>query len=184
MLKVNVKNKPLLNKCKNEVKDNSTLFDIEKPNIFKSQNIELHMKSFSLYEDIYFKYKKIDSIKGTFGPIHKIHDATVPIHKKYIISIKSQVPELLKNKVFIASLDKKGDFNYIGGVWKNGFLRAKIREFGDFCIVVDTINPEIKAINIYSGKEIKKQNTIAFTIKDDLSGIKNLEVKLMENGFY
>ena len=101
-----------------------------------------------------------------------IHESTVPSHKKYIISIKSKVPEHLKNKVFIASVNKKGDFNYLGGIWKNSFLRAKIREFGDFCIVADTINPYIKAINIFPGKEIKKQKTLEFTIKDDLSGIK------------
>ena len=174
-IKVKVNNTPLLNKCKNEMNKKSILFDIEKPNIFKSKDIELHMKSFSLYEDIYFKYKKNDSLPETFGPIHKIHESTVPIHKKYIISIKSKVPKHLKNKVFIASIDKKGDYNYIGGVWKNGFLRAKIREFGDFCVVADTINPNIKAVNIFPGKEIKKQKTIQFTIKDNLSGIKKFK---------
>ena len=54
-------------------------------------------------------------------------------------------------------------------------MRAKIREFGDFCVVADTINPDIKAVNIFPGKEIKKQKTIQFTIKDNLSGIKKFK---------
>ena len=37
----------------------------------------------------------------------------------------------------------------MGGSWRNGFLRTKVREFGDFCIIADTIKPEIKGINIY-----------------------------------
>ena len=151
----------------------SQLFKYEKANIFKSDNIELHMKPYSLYEDILFMYKKTESIEGTLSDIHSIHESTVPIHKKYIISIKSDIPDSLKNKVCIASTDMKGEFNYLGGIWKKGFLRAKIREFGNFCIIADTTNPEIKALNIFPGKEIKNQKTIQFKIKDNLSGIKS-----------
>ena len=38
----------------------------------------------------------------------------------------------------------KGNFWYIGGKWKNGFLKTKTREFGNFCIIADTISPEIR----------------------------------------
>ena len=93
-------------------------------------------------------------------------------------NFKINCPKPLKNKVFIASIDKKGDYNYIGGVWKNGFLRAKIREFGDFCVVADTINPNIKAVNIFPGKEIKNQTTVKCLIEDKESGIKKFEGKI------
>jgi hypothetical protein len=66
----------------------------------------------------------------------------------------------------------------MGGSWRNGFLRTKVREFGDFCIVADTIHPEIKGVNIYPGKTIKTQTTIKCTINDKQSGIKSYRAEL------
>ena len=61
---------------------------------------------------------------------------------------KEKVPENLKSKAFIAKVDENNHFLYMGGSWRNNMLSAKIPEFGDFCIVVDTINPIIKGVNI------------------------------------
>jgi hypothetical protein len=66
----------------------------------------------------------------------------------------------------------------MGGSWRNGFLRTKVREFGDFCIVADTIHPEIKGVNIYPGKVFNTQTTIKCTIKDKNSGIKSYRGKI------
>ena len=56
---------------------------------------------------------------------------------------------------------------------QNGFLRGKVREFGDFCVVTDTIKPTIKALNIIDNKDISNQETIKCVIKDKESGIKS-----------
>jgi len=66
-----------------------------------------------------------------------------------------------------------GNFWYIGGKWSDGFIKTKTREFGNFCIITDTINPEIKGVNISPGKIFNTQSTIKCTIKDNDSGIKN-----------
>ena len=46
--------------------------------------------------------------------------------------------------------------------------------FGDFAIAADTILPKITGVNIYPGKEIKKQQTIKCLIEDKESGIKKI----------
>ena len=46
----------------------------------------------------------------------------------------------------------KNNYWYIGGEWKNGFLHTKTREFGNFCIIADTISPEIRGVNIFPEK--------------------------------
>ena len=148
-------------------------FSYSKPNIFKANNFELHMEANSLYEDLSFTYNTQDSVDGIFGILHQVHNNKIPIHKKYVLSIKASIPKILEDKVFIGKKDKYDDFWYMGGSWKNGFLRAKVREFGDFCIVADTTNPEIKGINIYPGKVFNTQTTIKLTIKDKHSGIKS-----------
>ena len=96
-----------------------------------------------------------------------------PVHKKYVLSLNAEIAESLKARSYIATTDLKGNFWYIGGKWINGFIKTKTREFGNFCIITDTIMPEIKGVNIYPGKIFNTQSTIKCTIKDNDSGIKN-----------
>jgi len=144
-----------------------------RPNIFKNNNFYLHMESYSLYEDLHFNYKELDSIEGIFGKIHHVHNELIPVHKSYIISLKANIPKKLKDKVHIAKVDKDGNFTYMGGTWRNKMLSVKVREFGKFCIAADTVQPIIKALNIFPGKNLKKQNFIRCIIYDDESGIQN-----------
>ena len=131
------------------------------------------MKKNSLYHDMIFEYEIKDSIEGIHSKIHSCHNEYVPVHEKYIISIKSKVPKRLKDKAYIAKKNRNGKFNYISeGIWENDFLRGKTRSFGDFCVLIDTIPPSINGINIYQGKNISKQHNIKCKIKDNQSGIK------------
>tara|TARA_B100001142_G_scaffold35238_1_gene31072 strand:+ start:531 stop:2228 length:1698 start_codon:yes stop_codon:yes gene_type:complete len=179
-LNFNVKatNNPFLLKC--PIIKNSKLiaFKLEKPNIFKTDNFTIHMKPYSLYEDISLNYQTTDSIEGVFGLVHNLHKNTVPVHKKYILSIKTNVPDSLKNKVYIATTDMKGNFWYLGGTWKQGFLRSKVREFGNFCVVADTTKPEIRGLNIFNGKELNNQTNIKCIIKDKHSGINKYRAEI------
>ncbi|MBC8266108.1 MAG: M23 family metallopeptidase [Flavobacteriales bacterium] len=156
----------------------SQYFSYMKPNIFKENDFQLHMESYSLYKDFNFEYFEKDSIKGVFGKVHHAHHDFVPIHKKFVISIRGKVPEKLKDKAYIAKVDDNNRFWYMGGFWRNGMLSAKVREFGDFCIVADTINPTIKGVNIYPGKKLNTQKTIKCTIEDKESGIKTYRAEI------
>ena len=61
----------------------------------------------------------------------------------------------------------------VGGKWENGFLKAKIREFGDYTVMVDTTRPVIRPVNIAPNKKVSGQHTIQMKISDNLSGIKS-----------
>lgn len=174
-LEFNVKstNNPFLRKCPIPKDTSNTPFYINKVNVYKTDDFELHMKDNSLYEPIIFHYETTDSIEGVFGKVHNVHFDNTPVHKKYILSIKANVPDSIKNKTYIATTDMKGNFWHIGGVWNSNIIRTKARQFGNFCIIADTTNPEIKGVNIYPGKVFNTQSTIKLTIKDKNSGIKS-----------
>ena len=155
------------------------LFAWNNENSFENDNFKISLKERSLYQTINFKYKKKDSISGVYGNIHMCHYDYVPLHKKSTISIKSKIPNQLKEKAYIAKVNNER-YNYVGGKWKNNYLTTKSGELGDFTVVVDTINPIIKGVNIYPGKEIKKQTTIKCTIEDRESGIKKYTGKINE----
>lgn len=146
-----------------------------KSNTYKSSpdqiNFEMNMLKYSLYENTEFIYEQRDSIEGIYGKVHRCHFEHTPLNKSYTISIKPTIPKDQEDKIFIAKIDKNGNFWNMGGSWDNMMFSTKVKEFGDFCIVSDTINPIIKGVNIYPGKTLKKQASIKFTIEDKESGI-------------
>ena len=171
--KIKSTNEPSLNRCPLPKDSISIPFSFKTANIFKKDNIKLSMPAFSLYESLMFHYNTKDSVDGVFGNIHQVHFNNIPVHKKYTLSIKADVPDSLKSKTYIATTDMEGKFWYIGGGWEDDYLKAKVREFGDFCIIADTTNPEIKGVNIFPGKIFNTQTTIKLTVKDSDSGIKS-----------
>ncbi len=175
VLDFNVKstNNPFLARCPLPKDTINTPFSLDKVNIFKKENMQIHMEAFSLYEPLMFHYNTIDSIDGVYGKVHQIHYNNTPVHKRYVLSLNAEIADSLKVRSYIATTDLKGNFWYIGGKWMNGFIKTKTREFGNFCIITDTIIPEITGVNIYPGKIFNTQTTIKCTIKDNDSGIKN-----------
>jgi hypothetical protein len=171
--KVQATNKPVTLIDPLPLDSTSIAFRLSTPNIFNADNMELYMGANTLYEPLQFNYSTTDSVKGVFGNVHHVHNNTVPVHKEYTLSIKANVSDALKSKTYIATTDLKGHFWYLGGKWQNGFLKNKVREFGNFCIVADTTNPEIKGVNIFPGKVFNTQSTIKCSIKDKNSGIKS-----------
>jgi len=160
-----------------ESESRTKLFSWNKANIFEDDNFKISLNQKSLYETINFNYQKKDSINGVYGNIHQCHYDYVPLHKPANISIKSKVPNKLKERAYIAKIkDKK--YNYIGGSWKNNYLTTRSSELGDFAIITDTLKPIIKGVNIYPGKELRKQKTIKCTIEDKESGIRKYTATL------
>ena len=149
-----------------------------KANLFKEKNFHLHMENYSLYEDLNFEYAELDTIKGSYGSVHQCHFDYTPIHKSYVISLKAEIPKQLKEKVYVAKVDEQGNFWYMGNTWRNNMLSAKVREFGNFCIAADTINPIVKGVNIYPGKKLNTQSSIKCTIEDKESGIKSFRAEI------
>ena len=173
-----------LKKAKIDYKDTSEVtneivrkFSWYNENNFSNNNFKISINKNYLYESIDFKYLEKDSIEGIYGKIHQCHYEIVPLHKSAKISIRASVPRNLREKVYIAKI--KGEkFRYFGNKWENNFLTAKISEFGDFAIAADTILPKITGVNIYPGKEIKKQQTIKCLIEDKESGIKKYNASI------
>ena len=155
----------------------SKTFNWYNENNFSNNDFKISINKNYLYETIDFKYLEKDSVEGVYGKIHQCHYDIVPLHKSAKISIRSRVPKYLKDKVYIAKIkDKK--YRFFGNKWENNYLTAKISEFGDFAIAADTIMPKITGVNIFPGKEIKKQQTIKCLIEDKESGIKKYNARI------
>jgi hypothetical protein len=149
-------------------------FSYQEANSFRAEGIEITMPAGALYDDIYFDYKVSDTKPGSFSPLHQVHHSDVPIHLYYRLAIDANaVPGNLRSKATIAQYLGNNNFTSLGGTWEGNYLVTKTRNFGSFCVKVDTIKPSVKPMNFTTPAELKSLNIFKFTIRDDFSGIQS-----------
>jgi len=153
------------------VSGNRFLYDTA--NSFENENIKIYFPENCFYDSFNFIFSESESIEEGFSKVYHLHNEYTPVHKRFNLSIKTDsLPEFLREKAIIIRLNEKDDPEPKGGQWKNGFITAKVREFGRYTVIVDTIAPEIRPLNIHNKKKIYNYKTIKIKIIDDLSGIK------------
>lgn len=145
----------------------------EKDNIFENENISIFFPKGCLYDTLHFSYASEHIPKGCFSALHCIHNVFTPLHKNILVRIKViGLPSKYINKTHIVKIQENGDKITCGGEWENGYIKTKIVQFGNYSVVVDTIPPIIKVLNLSKRKYLKTQKTLEFEIKDSSSGIK------------
>ncbi len=150
-------------------------FKYERKNSFSNEEIEIDLPHGALCNDLMFKYKNSAAKPGIFSNIHSIHNKYVPIIKPIEVSIKPvNLPEKLKDKALLAYIDiSSGKISAIGGEYSFGSVKSIVKEFGDVCIVADTIAPVISSLSIKDKKTLMEPERLRFKITDDLSGIQS-----------
>lgn len=171
-----------------------SLFPCALDNEFRREDIVFSLPAGALYTDLKFRYRKEGSRNGSFSPMHVLHNPYTPIHSPCTLSIRpSGLPEDLREKALIAFLDEEEGTGSAGGEWDQGMITTQIREFGTYFVLVDTLAPEIRSLDL-PGSEIaedpeksagfiRQENdspqvsseSLRFIVKDALSGIKSYE---------
>jgi len=143
-------------------------------NHFVHPDITLDLPKEALYEDLDYEYSSEPALPGTYSGLHHVHNEDTPLHVNCSLAIKpTSLPRDLMDKAVIVAVEPGHRFYSKGGVWENGFLKTQVKDFGDYCIAVDTEPPAIRAINVKPGKNVSRMSSIMFKISDNLSGIKS-----------
>lgn len=152
------------------------LFEFNKKNTFFADEIQLQVPEDALYDNLEFVYDS-GTDERFFSSIHKVHNNKTPLHKSAEITIKtSGLPKELHSKALLVKIDEKnGEFYSAGGDYKNGWVTAKVREFGNYAVYVDTIAPIIIPLSIRNSSELIESNRIRFKVSDELSGIAEIK---------
>lgn len=170
-LEIKVKSKPPRPAKPIYLADIEKRFDCMKESNYTSEDVKINLPANALYEDVEFKWSKSrDTMPGAISPTHYVHDPDVPVHVPYTLSIKTKlIPHSLQSKALIVSLN--GRKSPEGGEYVDGWITTKLKSFGKYTVMLDTIAPIIKPVNIYQGKNLSNARTIAVKIDDNLSGI-------------
>ncbi|MEO5912352.1 MAG: M23 family metallopeptidase [Pelobium sp.] len=137
---------------------------------FEKDQVKVYIPDGVLYDDLDFKYAV--SAQPSYGAskIYHIHDKLTPIHDVYELGIK---PDSSQSQYFDKMLIMNTETGSQGGEFKNGYVVASPKIFGNFYLRIDNIAPAIIPLNVKEGVNLSQQKSINFRISDNLSGIKS-----------
>lgn len=131
--------------------------------------IETNGYKLSIPENSFFKttYMNVTVTDSSgFSPSVKISTNREAFKKEIEISLKPFSYNRYIDKMSLVRIDN-GKRKNIGGIFRDGFFVAKINEEGTYKILVDTIKPTIRPVNIKSS--MKKTDRMIFAIRDNFS---------------
>ena len=147
------------------VKKTKYLVKYKTENIFGNDTVEVYFPKGSVYDDFYLDYEYKNGVL-------KLNNRTVPIHNAVTLKFSvEKYTETQRNKMFIAEI-VGSKVDYISTYKTEKLFSGKIKSFGTFKLLTDTIAPKITNCNLLKNKTITNQKHISATITDSLSGIK------------
>ena len=168
-LDFSVISKPLANSGKKPKVPKGKLLLCQSENHFATDDLVLDIPADALYEDLDFIYSCSAPVRNSFSMLHHL-----PLHTYCDLAIRPEkLPQQLKSKAVIVRVSESNHVSSAGGKWENGFVKTKVRDFGNYTVMVDTLRPVIRPLNIANNKKISSQQSIHLKISDNLSGIKS-----------
>ena len=147
--------------------ENTELFHWWSDNRFGAKGIRLTIPKGNLYDDLYFRYSvKEDST--ALGTTHILHNKPVAFHKSAKLSLRLQTDTLDNKQQYGIVRLQNGRRSWTGGVYRNGWVDADIKEMGSYTLGQDLVPPTITPLN--PATWVSKQ-AIALRLSDNLSGV-------------
>lgn len=147
--------------------ENTELFHWWSDNRFGAKGIRLTIPKGNLYDDLYFHYSvKEDS--AALGATHILHNKPVAFHKSAKLSLRLQTDTLDNKQQYGIVRLQNGRQSWTGGVYRNGWIDADIKETGSYTLGQDLVPPTITPLN--PATWVSKQ-AIALRLSDNLSGV-------------
>lgn len=147
--------------------ENAELFHWWSDNRFGAKGIRLTIPKGNLYDDLYFRYSvKEDS--AALGATHILHNKPVAFHKSAKLSLRLQTDTLDNKQQYGIVRQQNGRRSWTGGVYRNGWVDADIKEMGSYTLGQDLVPPTITPLNPATWVS---QQAITLRLSDNLSGV-------------
>lgn len=143
-----------------------------KDNEVANSDFKFKIPSGALYADKTMQYSSNEGDISMYSDIYKLGDELIPMHKYPLLSIKTNDSLLFHpEKLIIVRIDTTGKIISEGGNWQNGWITAKVKGFGKYSVMADTLIPTVKPSSFRNNGWYKTGDSLSFKITDDLSGI-------------
>ncbi len=120
---------------------------------YKDHNILLEVPAGTFYDDFCFNYDVKDDPRF-YAEVHTLHTSEVPFHSFADLEIKLTTDTLRdKSKYYLAKLFGRTPVYQISE-YSKGWIKGKIREFGDYTVAADFKAPVVMPLKATSHNEI------------------------------
>ncbi len=136
-------------------------------NLFQNEYVTLKIGKNTLYSNLSFTYSKKE-YKSGLSALHSISDKGIPLHKYVDLHIKVDKDSLdNKEHYYLARVNNNRTY-YVASTYEDGYMKARVRDFGDYVVLCDSIAPKITPI---SSTSWIKRGQIRYKITDNASGV-------------
>lgn len=157
-------------KHRKEIVSANAMIFYDRSSEYSVSNLKVIFPPFSIYNNLVLTYSAEKKPVNGFSEMHSVHNDYVPLHNFYDLHIKPDADLKNPDKALIVT-DKRVS---MGGEFENGWVKSKVRQFGNFYVAIDTIPPTITPVQLTG-------NRLVFRIRDDLSGIKSYRGTINDN---
>ncbi|QNR23504.1 M23 family metallopeptidase [Croceimicrobium hydrocarbonivorans] len=143
--------------------------------LIKGESYELNIKPGSFYREYVLEIAQ-EELPETYSDLFTFGSREIPVHLYYDLKLRlNHLPKGVDpSKFFIASYQDGKYDEYEGGSYKDGWISTRTRQLGQFAIALDTLAPEISAIDFKDGMPLK-QSQLQIRVRDDLSGLQEYD---------
>jgi murein DD-endopeptidase MepM/ murein hydrolase activator NlpD len=144
---------------------------------FESGNCEFFLGERCLYDSVRIQYNQLaESDSLAVSPVHSIGAVYIPLHESFLVRLKP-------NRVLTPAESSRTVMKLTpGGVqkveWQQGWAAARVRQFGNYRLMIDTEPPVITPVGFADGAILTKATRIVFTVKDNFGSFKNVQAEL------
>ncbi|HBH21853.1 MAG TPA: M23 family peptidase [Cytophagales bacterium] len=124
----------------------------------------------TLFDTLYLKTDYIDELESD-REYFEIGDQEVPLRKNIKVKLKPKKDYPDKTRTRVYSAYNHRSFSYTGGDWQGDQITFYTRDLGAYTLLTDSVAPTIRMV-------ANNRNNIMAYIKDELSGIKDFEVRI------
>ena len=147
------------------------IYDGESTKIYLDA-FESDIPEFAFYRDVELKTARLDTIKNIYSYYaYQLGSEEIPLHKKITIRLKPKKEYISDSGLYVAALNRKGEFVFLGNKIINDFIEAKTNVLGVYLIAKDTIKPTIKPVNFKDNSSIAENWSLRVEIEDKETGI-------------
>lgn len=158
----------------------ATRFYFDKVNRITRDSCFLYMKEGSLYDDCWSyivpasgrwtERSAAEPGQAVKADHFLVGNRYVPVHQEFLLAIQSRdVPSSEAGKLLLAHFDPERErYRAVGGHYHMGWVSTKVKEFGTYTVVLDTVPPTLKLLRF-------DRSEISFRIADNFSGIDHIE---------
>ncbi len=158
------------------IPENTVVMPYGRNNRFISKDIIVNIPSGTLYDTLFFEFKRTPGNDSMYSDIYQVHNIFTPLHRAYSLSIKpGTIPAGKRSKMLLVCLAENKTRIPLITKWEDGYLTAKPIEFGSFYAGIDTVPPVISANGFTDGADLSGKEEIRIRITDDFSGIRSYE---------